>query len=477
MIVPISSTVRSVMLFLSIVRHCSRLSLFFLICVCILPFVILSSMQAQVSKGLDPERRLTQYIFESWSEDQGLPQNAVQALTQTKNGYIWFGTQEGLVRFDGVRFTVFTTYNSPGLKGRNFYAVIEDKQGRIWAGAYGGGISVREKGVFRNYGADKGISDDVAALFQDSKGNIWAGVNNGLYRFNAQKDTFEKISVSGGPGGTHISSIAEGKDGTLLIASYEGFFTLSGGIFTKYTKQQGLSIDRINTVYCDKKGTVWLSTDEGLDKFENGAFTVLNQANTPGLTSAIISAVYEDNNGNFFIATGSGGLVRLRSGRAEALTTKNGLTSDNVLCIHEDREGSLWFGTQGGGLCRLKNGKFMPFGVPEGLSAPMLWGVFKDSKGSVWIQTNGGGVNEVRNGKVINVYDESKGLPTNIVRSVGEDKDGNIYFGTQEKGLVKLQGGSGGKMSILTKKGRLGGRLYSHDVSGFRRHVLDWFSP
>jgi methyl-accepting chemotaxis protein/ligand-binding sensor domain-containing protein len=412
---------------------------------------------AQVSKGLDPQRRLTQYIFESWTEDQGLPQNAVQAVTQSKNGYIWFGTQEGLVRFDGVRFTVFTTYNSPGLKGRNFYSVIEDKQGRLWAGAYGGGISVCEKGVFRNYGADKGITDDVAAVFQDSKGNIWAGVNNGLYRFNPSADKFEKITDAGGPGGAHVNSIAEGKDGVIYVGSYEGFFTLNGNTLTKYTKQQGLSIDRINTVYCDKKGMIWLSTDEGLNKFENGTFTVINQANTPGLTSNLISAVFEDSNGNFFVATGTGGLVRLRGGQAEALTTKNGLGSDNILCIHEDREGSLWFGSQAGGLNRLKNGKFTPFGVPEGLSAPMLWGMFKDSKGSVWIQTNGGGVNEVRNGKVINIYNEARGLPTNIVRSVGEDKDGNIYFGTQEKGLVKLQGGSGGKMTVLTKKDGLAG--------------------
>jgi methyl-accepting chemotaxis protein/ligand-binding sensor domain-containing protein len=418
--------------------------------------LIPAKARAQVSKGLDPQRRLTQYIFESWTEDQGLPQNAVQAITQSRDGYIWFGTQEGLVRFDGVRFTVFTTYNTPGLKGRNFYTVIEDNGGRLWAGAYGGGISVCEKGKFRNYGAEKGITDDVAAIFQDSKGTIWACVNNGLHRFNSTKDVFEKISDAGGPGGAHISAIAEDKNNTLYIATYEGFFTLKNGTFTKYTKVQGLSIDRINSAYCDKNGVVWLSTDEGLNKFENGTFTLINQANTPGLADNIINAVFEDSNGNFFLATGSAGFVRLRNGRASALTTKDGLTSDNILCITEDREGSVWFGAQGGGLCRLKNGKFTPFGVPEGLSAPMLWGVFKDSRGTVWVQTNGGGVNEVRNGQVVKVYNESNGLPSNIVRSVGEDKDGNIYFGTQEKGLVKLEGGAG-KMTILTKKDGLAG--------------------
>lgn len=412
---------------------------------------------AQVAKGLDPRQRLTQYIFESWTEDQGLPQNAVQAVTQSRDGYIWFGTQEGVVRFDGVRFTVFTTYNTPGLKGRNFYAVIEDNAGRIWVGAYGGGISVCEKGRFRNYGTDKGITDDVAALFQDKKGTIWAGVNNGLHRFNAQSDTFEKINDESGPKGAHISGITEGNDGSIYVATYEGFFVMQDGKFTKYGKAQGLSIDRINSIYRDKQGVIWLPTDEGLNKFSNGSFSVINQANTPGLTNNIINAVYEDSNGNFFLATGSAGFVRIRNGRAEALTIKNGLTSDNILCIHEDREGSVWFGAQGGGLCRLKNGKFTPFGVPEGLSAPMLWGVFKDSKGTMWVQTNGGGVNEVRNGEVVRVYNEANGLPSNIIRSVGEDKDGNIYFGTQEKGLVKLQGGSGGKISVLTKKDGLAG--------------------
>lgn len=440
----------------------SLLSVISSVLLCLAPVLVLfcapQEAYAQVSKGLDPARRLTQYIFESWTEDQGLPQNAVQVVTQSREGYIWFGTQEGVVRFDGVRFTVFTTYNSPGLKGRNFYGVTQDNEGRIWVGAYGGGISVMEKGVFRNYGAEKGITGDVAGLFQDSKGTIWAAVDNGLHRFNPSKDAFEHLADAGGPGVAHISAVVEGKEGTLYISTYEGFFTYSNGAFTKYTKQQGLSIDRVNSVYCDRKGTIWLPTDEGLHKFENGSFTVITQANTPGLTDNVINAAYEDSNGNFFIATGNAGLVRLRNGRAESLTSKNGgLTSDNILCIYEDREGSLWFGAQGGGLCRLKNGKFTPFGVTEGLSAPMLWGVFKDSKGTVWVQTNGGGVNEVRNGQVVKVYNEANGLPSNIVRSVGEDKDGNIYFGTQEKGLVKLQGGSGGKMSILTKKDGLAG--------------------
>lgn len=419
-------------------------------------FFLTHSTQAQTVTGLDPQKRLTQYILEVWREDQGLPQNAVQTILQTRDGYLWFGSQEGVIRFDGIKFTIFDRQHTPGIKENNIYALCEDKEGKLWVGSYVGGVSVYSKGVFKNYGKEKGIEGDVATIAQDSKGTIWVGSNNGLFRLNTQSDKFEKVTGNGAPEGIFVTRIKETKDGTLLLSTLQGFFTMSGGTFRRYMKTDGLVHERVNDVFCNpRNGEIWIATDDGVQKFANGQFTTLYNKDNTGMRSNLSLYVYEDSHGNFFVATNAG-LSRIQSGTAETLTTKDGLGSDDIQYIYEDREGSVWIGTSAGGLNRLKNGKFTPFGVSEGLSFPMLWGLFQDSKGTIWIPTNGGGVNEVRNGRVVRVYNDKDGLPTNSIRSVGEDANGTIYFGTQEKGLAKLVNG---KFTILTQKDGLAGNF------------------
>lgn len=413
-------------------------------------------VQAQTATGLDPQKRLTQYILEVWREDQGLPQNAVQTILQTRDGYLWFGSQEGVVRFDGVKFTVFDKQHTEGIKENNVYALCEDKEGRLWIGTYVGGVSMYAKGVFKNYGKEKGIEGDVGTIAQDSKGNIWVGSNNGLFRLNAQTDSFEKVTGNGAPEGIFVTRIKETKDGTLLLSTQQGFFMMSGGTFRRYMKSDGLVHERVNDVfYNSRTGAVWLATDEGIQKFDNGQFGAVYNKDNAGMASSFALYVFEDSRGNFFVGTNAG-LSRIKNGRAENLNTKDGLGSDEIQYIYEDREGSVWIGTSAGGLNRLKNGKFTPFGVPEGLSFPMLWGLFQDSRGTIWIPTNGGGINEVRNGQVVRIYTDKDGLPTNSIRSVGEDASGTMYFGTQEKGLAKLVNG---KFTILTQKDGLAGNF------------------
>ncbi|MCS6807898.1 MAG: two-component regulator propeller domain-containing protein [Bacteroidota bacterium] len=413
-------------------------------------------LRSQVATGLDPQRRLTQYILEVWREDQGLPQNAVQTILQTRDGYLWFGTQEGVVRFDGVRFTVFDKQHTEGIRENNVYALCEDKEGKLWIGTYVGGISVYSKGVFKNYHTDKGVDSDVTSIFQDSKGNIWAGTYAGLIRYNPQRDRFEKVRGNGMPEGIVVTRIKESKNGMLLIATQQGLFVMDNGTFQRYGKVQGLVSERLSDVFCNpRSGEIWVATDEGVQKFENGQFTTLYTKETVGMPSNFCLYVFEDSRGNFFVATNAG-LSRIKNGRAETLTDKDGLGSDEIQYIYEDREGSIWIGSSAGGLNRLKNGKFTPFGVPEGISFPMLWAVFQDSRGDIWIPTNGGGINQVRDNRVIRVYTEKDGLPTNSIRSVGEAADGTMYFGTQEKGLAKLVNG---KFTVLTQKDGIAGNF------------------
>ncbi len=415
-----------------------------------------------VSKGLDPTKRLTQYILDIWREDEGLPQNGVQALLQTRDGYLWFGTQEGLVRFDGVKFTIFDKRNTPALLHHNIFALTEDKRQRLWIGTQSGGVTVRLKtGEWRNYSTDKGLTGDFSQhdeIFEDHTGKIWVGTSAGLFTFNENADRFERVTTGGAPQ-NDVTAINETPDLGLLVGTLNGLYQMRNGTFRLFTTADGLPVNRINTIYRGKDNTVWIGTDEGLCKWQGSSFIVYNQANT-GLTGNVVSCVLEDTNGNFFIGINGGGVNRLKNGQIEALTVANGLSGNDVLSIVEDREGSVWIGSTGGGLMRLKNGKFTPFGQPEGFSMGILWAIREDSKGNIWCTTNGGGIIQLNNGKVVNILrakskDTPNGvLPTDITWGIGEDRAGTMWFGTREGGVVKYGNGA---ITTLTKENGLAG--------------------
>jgi methyl-accepting chemotaxis protein/ligand-binding sensor domain-containing protein len=452
-------------------RIASLLGLIFVL-VC---FSIPHKLAAQpAAKGLDPQKRLTQYIIDTWLEDEGLPQNSVQAITQTADGYLWFGTQEGLVRFDGVRFTIFDKQNTKGIAQNNVYGLRQDKRGRLWAGITGGGVTRYERGTFKHYGQESGITGDVssyAAMFEDSKGTFWIGTSAGLYKYNESSDKFDKFTAAGWTENEGVVAIGESVDSALLVGSATGLYDIHGGAVQHFTTAHGLPVNRVNTIYRDKRNRIWIGTDEGLCLWKNNSVAELYTQASAGFSGKIISSILEDFNGNFFVGINGGGLNRLKNGKAEALTITNGLGSNEVLTLYEDREGSLWIGTSGGGLSRLKNGKFTPFGVPEGLSMNMLWSVCGDSKGNMWLASNGGGINQIRDGAVVNVLrgkdkDPSGILPTGAGRSSFEDRDGTLWFGLREEGIVKYNGST---IMRLTKDNGLSGntsRLIYRDKNG-----------
>lgn len=415
-------------------------------------------------RGLDPQKKLTQYILDNWQEDEGIPQNSVQTLIQTHEGYIWFGTQEGLVRFDGVKFRIFDQQNTPGIVQHNIFALLEDKKRRIWVGTTGGGASLYHNGVFKNYGADKGLKGDfiTSSLYEDKAGVVWAGTTAGLFKFNEAHDTFERITTLQMPENTAVTSIIEDPMVGFLVGTNNGLYQLSGGGIRHITTQEGLPVNRVNVLYKDTHNRLWIGTDEGLCLWSGSTFQIFNSAKN-GFTGNVITSILEDSNGNFLIGITGGGINRLNlsgTNQAESLTVANGLASNDILAIFEDREGSVWIGTTGGGLHRLKNGKFTPLGIPEGLSNNILWAIRQDSKNNVWLTTNGGGINQVQNGRVVNIFrgkdknNPNAPLNNGFAYAIAEDRDGSMWFSLREGGLVKVKDGS---ITTLTQKDGLAG--------------------
>ncbi|NIM10948.1 MAG: hypothetical protein GTO45_03090 [Candidatus Aminicenantes bacterium] len=145
------------------------------------------------SLALDPGKKNTQYMHEVWEIEQGLPQNAVYTIVQTREGYLWLGTEEGLVRFDGVHFEIYDKRKVKQLTNNKIYALCEDREGNLWIGTYGGGLTRLDtkNGKFTTFTEKQNLlsNNQVTKLCEDNEGNLWIGTESGLNRMKAGKIT------------------------------------------------------------------------------------------------------------------------------------------------------------------------------------------------------------------------------------------------------------------------------------------------
>ncbi len=401
--------------------------------------------------ALEPGKAVTQYIHQVWETEDGLPQNSVSAILQTRDGYIWIGTQEGLVRFDGVRFTVFDTRNSPGLKTNFISVLLQDAEGTLWVGTDGGGLSRLRDGAFTAYTKEQGLASNVVcSIHQDRAGTLWIGTRGGLNRFRDGK--FTAYTTREGLSNDVVLAISEDREGSLWVGTDGGGLNrFRDDRFTTYTRRDGLSHDIVSSIHAGRDGSLWIGTwGGGLNRLKEGKFTAYT--NQSALSSGIVSAIFEDRHGNLWIGTDGAGLYRLRGETIDAYTAKEGLSSDLVRCIQEDSEGSLWIGTRGGGLNRLKDGRFTTYTRREGLSDNMVRAIYQDRAGAVWIGTDGGGLNRFADGR-FTVFTKKDGLPHDNVRAISQGSDGTLWFGTWGGGLARFRDGK--FTSYTTKDGLL----------------------
>jgi len=423
-------------------------------------FVYFMIFTTQFCVSLDPGKKITQYIHEVWGIEQNLPQNTIETIIQTKEGYLWLGTQEGLVRFDGLKFTVFDKSKVEQLFHNKIMALCQDRDENIWIGTYGGGVTVYnlKKGTFRSFTEQEGLSDNlVLCIFEDREGNIWIGTDGGgLSLFTGGK--FTVYNANKGLSHNRVTSINQDNEGVMWFGTENGLNRFKDNKFSVFTTSRGLSHNKINTIFSDKRGNLWIGTyGGGLNVFNpiDETFTVYTTKN--GLCCSIVNAIIEDREGNIWAGTKGKGLCRIQqnsSGNLEyaSYSESDGLSSNNVRSIFEDREGSLWVGTLGGGINRLKDGKFTAYTTQEGLSNNITWSVHEDNQGYIWIGTYGG-INRLhpQDGK-ITVYSTTDGVSNRQVRCIYKDSTGALWAGTDGGGLNLMKNTDTGnpKLTILT---------------------------
>ena len=378
--------------------------------------------------SLDPSTAITQYHQNVWGEGDGLPQGSVQAITQTRDGYLWVGTRDGLGRFDGVKFIVFHTENSPGLESNDIRAFHEDRLGQLWIGTFNGGVSRFFQGKFTCYRSQDGLpGNGVLDIYEDSQGNLWMGTWNGLARYRDGK--FVAYSVADGLAGPSVFSICEDGQGRLWLGTSGGVNWFSQGRFNPCALPDGWLNTLVRKVYVDRNGVLWIgSFGGGLARLENGKCTEYSTKN--GLADDRVRDVYQDTDGNLWIATW-GGLGRLANDKISSYAKQDGLPHNRVEALYEDQEKSLWIGTHGGGLAQLRDARLKVYTSREGLVNNFTKCVFAGRDGALWIGTDGGGLSRYQDGRFAN-YTTENGLPSNFILAIGEDCGGKVWFGTGE---------------------------------------------
>ncbi len=411
---------------------------------CIICILLLAPRPAL---ALDPTKAITQYLHEIWQTKDGLPQNTITAIAQTSDGYLWLGTRAGLIRFDGVRFTVFSSQTTPEITQDQILSLLTDRQGRLWIGTWGGGLVRMDRGTFTRFSTSDGLpSDLISTIFEDRQGRLWIGTDGGgLARAEEGGSANPEMGVpqrfvterSRDALGLSIRDILE-DDGGLWIATDAGLAHLQrDGTLRSFGPAQGLSRTSVRSLLRDRTGTLWIGTDLGLNRYRDGKFTVLTKAD--GLSHNVIASLVEDREGSVWIGTDGGGINRWRDGALTSFTSTLGLSNDSILSMLEDREGSLWIGTNLGGLNRLKDGRFTPFTKREGLSHDYIRAIYEDRAGTLWIGTEGGGLNRVRDGQVTS-FTTKNGLSNDTVFAILEDHEGSLWIGT-DNGLTRLRNG------------------------------------
>lgn len=394
--------------------------------------------------GLNPAKAITQYMQTSWTSESGLPQNSVQAIAQTRDGYLWFGTQEGLTRFDGVHFVTYTRHNAPGLASSNIQALAASADGSLWVGTDSGlshylpAAMPGDTGSFTTLTTRDGLAgDNITALLDDREGALWVGSTQGLSRI-AQGKT-ESWTLSRGVSDPTINAVVLDREGTLWVGTQQGLVRFEHGHFVPLTIRDGLAAgDAVVALAPAPDGSLWAGTASNhLVQIRKDRVDSVLQ-----LLPGEIAALLADHDGAVWISFVRHGIARFYHGKLDFYGASRGLPSDRCArALMEDREGSLWVGLLDAGAVQLRDGKFSVFGIPEGLSGNYTGNVLQAQDGTMWIGADNNGLDHLLADGRVEVWNQSRGLPNQAVYSILQPRDGSLWVGFQRGTIAEIRNG------------------------------------
>ncbi len=419
-----------------------------------------------IASALDPSLDIDQYAHKAWTVRDGFFTAAVNSIAQTPDGYLWLGTEFGLLRFDGVQSIPWeppagqrlpsnyirslltardgrlwigtnaglTSWKEgkltlyPELAGQSVQSLIEDREGTIWVGAFGapaGRLCAIRNGNGHCYGADSGFGNDVGPLYEDSRGNLWVGSSTGLWRWKPGPSKLFFVP-------DQVQALAEGDNGALLITTRGGIKQLDDGKTEPYPLPDAGKQFIPTRLLRDRNGGLWIGTpDRGLLHVHKGRTDSFTQSNS--LSGDSVQCLFEDREGNIWVAT-SDGLDRFRDFAVPTISVKQGLSNVVVWSVLAARDGSVWLGTQEV-LNRWKDGQVTVYrkgssGLPDNAAS-----LFEDDRGRILVSTRGG-MAYFENGR----FTPLSGVPGIQVHSIAGDSARNLWFSGDDAILHLSQG-------------------------------------
>lgn len=432
------------------------------------------------------------FAIENWNTENGLPQNSINAMVQTKDGYIWIATFGGLTRFDGENFKVFTKSNTPQMKSDRILSLYVDKKNTLWIGTENNGLMKMSGGKFISLN-DYGLlySESIYNITEDNENAIWfRSINGFIYKYkdgkfihygktNGLKQDFSYGLFKDNNGFINVYSkdkflkYINGKfvpsefkapilhnnfayyidnQDTLWLAEREGNFykIYKNNIQTVYQKNNEFSLlEDLTGLIVDQDGAFVFGSGKGISFLKDGKFSL--SKTIPEIDNFQVASLIQDKEGNYWIGSYKNGLYKLKKKLFNFYYNNKKPDENNITSIFQRNDGVILFGTNCFGVKKIQNNKIENINLE--LENTCVASVLEDSKGNLWVGTWGGGLYLFQNNKLKHVYNKKTNFPSDVVLSIFEDKNHTIWFGTFDEGIIQLQ--TDGKLIHLTTKNGL----------------------
>lgn len=423
------------------------------------------------------------YLIDVWTADNGLPSSAVTAIAQTPDGYLWIGTHNGLVRFDGVKFVNFEPRTTPELKHPRVYALFVDPHGTLWINTYDGSLTSWRQGVFRHeWQGWQGFQ--LVSMFPGSNQTVFAAFSGEALLRIGPVDVPGQWLLVNPPGKTTGMAWRQDNAGLLWYYTREGVLgQLVGTNFAGPLRMPGLEGNTVTCLTTDQAGNIWIGTDRAFGVWDGTKFidrTPTNDEQPVAVTFMLCTGdggcwvlgngrlrkcmgqqwvteiegwgsylgeypaalhAFEDRQGGVWFCHYGHGIFHVRpDGELRRITSARGLPGDRVSCWLQDREGNFWVGVDRGGLVRLRERRFRVIGPAHGLPAQVVMTVCEDSDGAIWLGTGGGGLNQIT-GRTLSRFDLPDGASRAFVFSAHPDPTGRLWLSAGREDLRVFERG------------------------------------
>jgi len=413
-------------------RSSMQTALFPLSALCCVLTALSCSLHAQATQPASmPLPGPPGYGVDFWREAEGLPQSRIRAVLQTHDGYIWLGTDNGVVRFNGSAFTSFTV-ETGSLRDNEVWALREDDDHALWIGTYGGGVTRYKDGRFQTFTRANGLPDDVVLhIDKDAAGDLWLATPEGLSRYS-----HGVFSSFGTADRASFGPMCVGTPGQVFIATASRVLQFADGRFTPVRDLTRDGDSAVEQLLCARDGSLWTGFGNAVVRqWKNGVVKTYS----PGPTDAPqVTLLYEDPSGGIWAAYGNG-LHKLRGDRFENVLLEDGKSDiGTVYSMATDTEGGIWAGLQSGGIIRLRVNRISTLTSADGLPNDSARSVYQDKQGVIWIGT-ASGFASYRDGKLV-PWSSLDGRRLGAVRSFAEDGRGRLWVAAG-KDLLLMQNG------------------------------------